>query len=40
MIKAVVNGAGQMAQRLKALNVLPEDTGSIPSTHTAAQNHL
>lgn len=40
MIKAAVNGAGQVAQRLKALNVLQEDTGSIPRTYKAAQNHL
>lgn len=40
MIEAAVNGAGKVAQRLKALNVLQEDTGSIPRTHKAAQNHL
>jgi hypothetical protein len=33
-------GAGEMAQWLKALVVLPEDLGSIPSTYTAAYNSL
>jgi hypothetical protein len=32
--------AGEMmAHWLRALAVLPEDPGSIPSTHMAAQNH-
>ncbi|KRY94874.1 hypothetical protein T4B_12424 [Trichinella pseudospiralis] len=29
-----------MAQRLRALAVLPKDLGSIPSTHMAAHNCL
>lgn len=29
-----------MAQRSTALTVLPEDLGSIPSTHSVAHNHL
>ena len=33
-------GAGQMAQWLRALPALPEDLGSIPSTHVAAHNCL
>jgi hypothetical protein len=33
-------GAGEMAQRLKALAALPEDPGSIPSTHMVAHNCL
>jgi hypothetical protein len=33
-------GAGDMAQQLRALPALPENPGSIPSTHMAAHNHL
>ena len=33
-------GAGEMAQRLRALAVLPKDPGSIPSTHMAAHSCL
>ena len=33
-------GAEEMAQRLRALADLAEDLGSIPSTYTAANNHL
>ena len=29
--------AGEMAQQLRALAVLPENPGSIPSTHVAAR---
>ena len=32
--------AGEMAQWLKALTALPEDPGSILSTHIAAHNYL
>ena len=32
--------AGEMAQWLRALTVLPEDPSSIPSTHMAAYNCL
>lgn len=39
-IKMVHEGAGQMAQKLNALTALPEVSGSIPSTHVAAYNHL
>ena len=31
---------GEMAQQLRALTILPEDPGSIPSTHMAAYNYL
>jgi hypothetical protein len=34
------NRAGEMAQRLTALAVLPELLGSIPSIHMVAHNHL
>jgi hypothetical protein len=37
-IKVVNAGAGEMDQWLKALAALPEDLGSIPSTHVAAYN--
>jgi hypothetical protein len=30
----------ETAQQLRALAALPEDTGSIPFTHTAAHNRL
>ena len=33
-------GAGAMAQWLRALAAHPEDPGLVPSTHMAAQNHL
>jgi hypothetical protein len=32
--------AGDMAQQLKALTVLPEVQSSIPSNHMVAHNHL
>ncbi|KAL6067512.1 hypothetical protein STEG23_018216 [Scotinomys teguina] len=32
--------AGEMAQQLRALTALPEDLGSIPSTHVAAHRCL
>ena len=32
--------AGDMAQQLRALAVLAEDPGSIPSTHIVAPNHV
>ena len=32
--------AGEMAQWIRALAALPEDPGSIPSTHMAAHNCL
>jgi hypothetical protein len=33
-----MGGAGEMAQRPGALAALPEDPGSIPSTHRAANS--
>jgi hypothetical protein len=33
-------GAGEMAQRLSTLSVLPKVLSSIPSTHLVAYNHL
>ena len=33
-------GAGEVAQRARALAALPEDQGSIPSTHMAVHNCL
>ena len=32
-------GAGEMAQRLRALTVLPKVMSSIPSNHMVAHNH-
>ncbi|ERE68586.1 acetyl-CoA carboxylase 2-like protein [Cricetulus griseus] len=34
------NGAGEMAQQLRALTVLPEVLSSIPGNHMVAHNHL
>jgi len=39
-IKGVVLWAGEMAQWLRALTVLPEVLSSIPSNHMVAHNHL
>jgi hypothetical protein len=33
-------GAGEMAQRLRALTALSEVLSSIPSNHMVAHNHL
>jgi hypothetical protein len=33
-------GAGEMAQRLRALTALPEVLSSIPRNHMVAHNHL
>jgi hypothetical protein len=33
-------GAGEMAQRLRALTALPEVLSSNPSNHMVAHNHL
>jgi hypothetical protein len=33
-------GAGEMAQRLRALTALLEDMSSSPSNHMVAHNHL
>ena len=39
-LEMTASSAGEMAQQLRALAVLPEDLGSIPSNHIAAQNCL
>jgi hypothetical protein len=39
-IKYLYKGAGEMAQQLRALAVLPEVLSSIPSNHMVAHNHL
>jgi hypothetical protein len=39
-IQEPMSGAGEMAQQLRALAVLPKDTGSIPSTCMEVHNHL
>jgi hypothetical protein len=36
----VGRGAGEMAQQLRALTVLPKVLSSIPSNHMMAHNHL
>jgi hypothetical protein len=33
-------GAGEMAQLLRAMTVLPEDLSSIPRKHMVSHNHL
>jgi len=38
--KNTFKGAGEMAQRLRALTALPEVLSSIPSNHMVAHNHL
>jgi len=38
--KDIFKEAEEMAWQLRALAVLPEDLGSIPSTHNAAYNSL
>jgi hypothetical protein len=35
-----VRGAGEWAQQLRALAVLPEVLSSIPSTHMVVHNHM
>jgi hypothetical protein len=40
MLKVCFEGAGEMAQQLRALTALPEDLSSIPSNHMVAYNHL
>jgi hypothetical protein len=39
-IKINKEGAGEMAQQLRALTALPEVLSSIPSNHMVAHNHL
>ena len=36
----IKGGAGEMAQRLRALTALPEVLSSIPSNHMVAHNHM
>ncbi|ERE73793.1 Lipogenin [Cricetulus griseus] len=38
--KLPVRGAGKMAQRLRALTVLPDVLSSNPGNHMVAHNHL
>jgi hypothetical protein len=38
--KRVLPGAGEMAQRLRALTALPEVMSSNPSNHMVAHSHL
>jgi hypothetical protein len=38
--KTANNGAGEMIQWLKALAALPEEAGSISSTHVVVHKHL
>lgn len=37
--KEEMKETGEVAEELRALDVLPEDQGSILSTHKAAHNH-
>lgn len=40
-VELIVQGTGEMdKQQLRALPVLPEHSGSSPSTHMAVHNHL
>jgi hypothetical protein len=38
--KETEGGAGEMAQRVRALTALPEVLSSNPSNHMVAHNHL
>jgi hypothetical protein len=38
--KKLLQGAGEMAQRLRALPAFPEVLSLIPSKHMVAHNHL
>jgi hypothetical protein len=40
VLRSLDQGAGEMAQQLRALAVLPEVLGSIPSNHMVTHNHL
>jgi hypothetical protein len=40
ILKLFISGAGEMAQRIRALSALPEVLSSIPSHHMVAHNHL
>jgi hypothetical protein len=39
-VKSGREGAGEMAQQLRALTALPEVLSSNPSNHMVAHNHL
>jgi hypothetical protein len=39
-VRTILKGTGEMARRLRTLAALPEDPGSISSTHVVAHNHL
>jgi hypothetical protein len=39
-LKRKGGGAGEMAQRLRALTAVPEVLSSIPSNHMVAHSHL
>ena len=40
LCKILLPGAGEMAQRLRPLTILPEVLSLIPSNHMVAHNHL
>jgi hypothetical protein len=40
IIIITLTGAGEIAQQLRALTILPEVPSSNPSNHMVAQNHL
>lgn len=40
LLKKMKGWAGQMARRLRALDVLPEALSSITSSHEVSHNHL
>jgi hypothetical protein len=40
LVSKLKTGAGEMAQRLRALTLLPLVLSSIPSNHMVTQNHL
>jgi hypothetical protein len=40
LLKLIKKGAGEMAQWLRVLAVLPEVLNSIPSNHMVAHNYL
>jgi hypothetical protein len=39
-LKTLFEGAGEMAQQLRALTALPEVLSSNPSNHMVVHNHL
>jgi hypothetical protein len=40
LLKNEIQGAGETAQRLRALAALPDDPGTIPGTQMVAHSHL